>query len=812
MRKAFFPHPAPRRVAGPAPDYDETELYSAEGGVVEEVRLSQDLTLLDITMLGIGALMGGGVFVLLGIGAHEAGPALLLAFFLNGLITIPTMMVYAQLGSAFHDAGGGYLWIKDAMRQPWGFLGGWMGWFSHAVACAVYSLASGFFLLWVLKYLELAAPGPGEGQVLLGGVALAEGTVIALAGVVFAAAFIALNYVGVKQSVKAENAINYVVLTVVVVFLGFGIWSVAQNPGLVRSNFVDFMPMGATGVFAAMGITFIAFEGYEIISQSSEEVKNPRRNVPRAIFISMMGVWAIILLTTIVAVGLVTVQPSWEFLGDHGPLAIVEAAPFVFPASWGAYASLIMLSSAMLLQLVGLNATIYSSSRVSFAMGRDGNLPRFFSGIHAKFRTPHWSVLASGVIIVLMALALPIESVAVAADIMFLMMFILVNVAYIKLHKTMPAERFGYRAPLFPYLPLFAILGKAALTLFLFYHSPIGSLAAVAWIGVGLAFYYAYVSPKEKRVATEKREKEVLHDVRRGGHKDFRIIVPVANPANVPGLALAARDLAKGLDAEVVFLYVVRVPEATPLREGARYVDEARPLFQLAETTVGQDVPMHTVVRIGHNIGEAIRSTAEEKGASLLLIGWRGDRGVGEFILGSTLDTLIENPPCDVAVLKLRGTPPPGKILVPTHGGVHAPLSLRLAAGIARARDATITLYNVVPPEEEHEFQREARLARGRTLLQQTGADLPTTRIVIERAPDPVDAIIKKGKTYDLLVVGASTEPAWRNYLFGAKPEQITERFQGSVLMVKSHMGKRSETMRRLGRRLKGIRRLLRPG
>ena len=796
---------------GLRPTDDDNELVSAEGGGVEEVRLSQDLTLLDITMLGVGALMGGGVFVLLGLGAEAAGPGLLLAFFLNGLITIPTMMVYAQLGSAFHDAGGGYLWIKEALAQPWGFLGGWMGWFSHAVACAVYALASGFFLAWLLKRAGLVAEA-GGGSLLVAGAAVPEGLLIAVSAAVFALGFVLLNYVGVKQSVKAENAINALVLTVVLVFLGFGLWKVGQRPDLVQGNFADFMPKGMGGVFAAMGITFIAFEGYEIISQSSEEVKNPRRNVPRAIFISMLGVWAVILLTTVVTIGLVTAGPSsWEFLGAHGSLAVVEAAPFVFPASWGAYASLVMLASAMLLQLVGLNATIYSSSRVSFAMGRDGNLPRFFRGIHRKYRTPHGSVLASGVIILVMALALPIKSVAVAADVMFLLMFILVNVAYVKLHRTMPAERFGFRAPLFPWLPLAAIVGKALLTGFLLWHEPLGSLAAFAWLGVGLGFYYVYVHPRERALHTEKRGKEVLHEARRGPQKDFRILVPVSNPANVPGLALAAKDLAKGLDAEVIFVYIVRMPEATPLREGARFVDEARPLFHAAERVIGGEVPMHSIVRIGHNVGEAIRSTAEEKGASLLLIGWRGDRSVPEMVLGATLDTLVENPPCDVAVLKLRGTPPPGKILVPTHGGGHAPLSMRLAGAIARARGASVTVYNVVPPEEEDEMMDAARKAKGRALLQQSGAGEARTEIVIEHGSDPVECIVRKGEGYDLLVVGATTEPAWRNYLFGAKPEQITERFQGSVLMVKSHLGKRSETMRRLGRRLKRAWHLLRP-
>lgn len=773
---------------------EPSDVRGAAGEGVEEVRLSRDLTLMDITMLGVGALMGGGVFVLLGLGAGVAGPALLLAFFLNGLVTLPTLMVYAELGSAFHDAGGGYLWVKEALRQPWGFLGGWMGWFSHAVACAVYSLASGYYLVWLLKFLNFLPAEPAN-----------ERVIIMAFGITFALLFVALNYVGVKQSVRAENAINYVVLTAVLVFLAFGVVGIWQHQQLVKENFLDFAPKGASGIFLAMGVTFISFEGYEIISQSSEEVKNPRRNVPRAIFLSLLIVWPVILLSTVVAIGLVPKVPSWQVLGDDGPLAMVEAAQYVMP-----YGSLIVLACAMLLQLVGLNATIYSSSRVSYAMGKDGNLPAFFGHIHPKLRTPHWSVLFSGGIIVGMAL-LPIEAVATSADVMFLLLFLLVDLAYLNLHRKLPPEAFGFRAPFFPWLPILGIIGQFFLAVYLFRFSPLAWLACLGWLGVGLAFYVLFVRPHEKREEVEKRQQEVLHEASRGLTKDYRILVPVANPANVPGLAACAKDLAKGLDGEIIFLHVVRVPEATPLGEGARYVADARPLFQVAERVVHGEVPMHSIVRIGHNVGEAIRSTAEEKGASLLLIGWRGDRTVTEMLLGATLGSVVENPPCDVAVLKLKGTPPPGKILLPTHGGGHAPLSVKLGGAIARARRATVTLYNMIPPEEEGTEAREARKARGRVLMQQGGASDVEHDILIEHGKDPVDAIAQKATGYDLVIIGASTEPAWRNYLFGAKPEQIATRVPGSVLMVKSHMGARIAFLRRAGRRLRRIRSMLRP-
>jgi amino acid transporter len=108
-----------------------------------EVRLSREMRLLDITMIGVGAMIGAGIFVLTGIAAGVAGPALLLVFFLNGIVALLTAMTYAELGSAFHDAGGGYLWVKSSLPDPNGFLAGWMSWFAHAVACSVYALGFG---------------------------------------------------------------------------------------------------------------------------------------------------------------------------------------------------------------------------------------------------------------------------------------------------------------------------------------------------------------------------------------------------------------------------------------------------------------------------------------------------------------------------------------------------------------------------------------------------------------------------------------------------------------------------------------------
>jgi len=788
--------PSYPRPAVPRAPADDPSRHVEGRPDVEEVSLAREITLMDATMMGVGALMGGGVFVLLGLAAGVAGPAALLAFFLNGLITIPTLMIYAELGSAYHDAGGGYLWVKDALGQPFGFLGGWMGWFSHAVACALYSIASAAFILFVA---EAAGWVHGHDENLMKMIAVGVATF-----------FVFLNYIGVKVSIKSENVVNTLVLVAVLGFIVAGLWAVSQRLPLVADNFDPFfIEPGLGGALSttilAMGVTFVAFEGYEIISQASEEIKNPTRNIPRAIWYSMLIVWGIILLVTFIAIGAVQAPAglaTWEWLGGLKERGLIEAASQIMPLG-----STLIVGSALLLQLTALNATIYSSSRVSFAMGRDGNLPTWFGKIHPVRRTPHLSVWASGVIIVGMAL-LPIEAVAASTSLMFLLLFVLVNMSYVKLRNTIPRERFGYRAPLFPVIPILGIIGNAGLALYLYLYEPIAWYASIFWIVVGLGVYYVYVKPREEKQKAHALKASIVHRTHAPVRKNFRVLVPVSNPATARVLARTAGDIARSLDGEVLLLNVVVVPEVTPLSEGRAFAQAAAPVLHEAARAVPEGIPVHTLVRIGHNLPSVIEETAEQEGASLLLLGWRGSGHVRDWLMGSPTHTLVEYPPCDVAVLRVKSERTMGDVLIPTHGGAHAPLSIRLGTAIAKGHGGRATLYHVMGIDEEG---AGARMARGQSLLEQNAIPGVEAQLDLDRAPRVISRLVEKSKEYGLVVVGATTESAWRNYLFGHKTEEVSDRAHGNVLMVKAHHGPAAHRTRQFSRRLKAIRRYLMP-
>jgi amino acid transporter len=226
------------------------------------------------------------------------------------------------------------------------------------------------------------------------------------------------------------------------------------------------MPMGIAGVVAAMGLTFIAFEGYEVIVQTGEEVKNPKRNIPRAIFISLSAVVVLYCLIAFVSIGAIFPEggiPSWEFIGNQGELGISAAAELILP-----YGAFIVLGGGLISTLAALNATTFSSARVAFAMGRHYNLPHKFSAIHPKNKTPYIAILLSGLIMAVMASGLPLDQIAIAAGVIFLLLFTQVNLAAINIRRIYGDKLdYGFKTPFFPVIPIIGIFLKIGLAIYL---------------------------------------------------------------------------------------------------------------------------------------------------------------------------------------------------------------------------------------------------------------------------------------------------------------------------------------------------------
>ena len=783
------------------------------------VTLARSLGYFDATMIGVGAMIGAGIFVLTGIATGEAGPAALLAFALNGIVTLLTAFAYAELASSIPEAGGGYAFVKRAFPGLVGFISGWMLWFAYTVACALYAVGFGGYFL---ELLHSYFPAISEAFVGLVG----HSGAISMVTFAISAFFVSLNLIGADVTGKAENIITVSKIIVLGLFIAFGLNAIGRTPTLFRENFTPFFPKGFGGVMAAMGLTFIAFEGYDLIATVSEEIKDPKRNIPKATFTSLAIAVPIYLLIILVSIGAVDVtgftdifgqQPAdldvpgaqvldptdpaintaWEVMGIYKETGIVRAAENFMPA----VGVLIIVFGGLLSTMSALNATVMASSRVAFSMGREHMLPKVLSTIHPIRRTPHVAVLMTGVILVGIAVGLPVEVVGSAASLLFLLSFALVNLSLILIRKREPELSRAYRVPLFPWLSVLGIVTNLSLAVYQFVFQPVAWVASLIWIGAGVAIYFVYT---RHQVEPEEPSPILMEETLEP--RSYSVMVPVKNHMQARLLGILGSVVAREREGEVLALHVVRVPTQLSLAEGRRYLAEGRALMETVISEARQrDVPVRTMLRVGRNVSQVIDMTVEERDVNLLLLGWPGYTYAADVAYGRVIDLLGADPPCDIAVIRFQERESPERILIPTVGGPHAPLALELAAiqanrhrhETSNAQPVTITLFNVVSPESGKEG-----LTLGHMLLKSLAdAQGIEAEIKVVAHEDAFQAIMEEAQDHNLVIVNAPRERLLEQRLFGSIPDRLARECPKTVMMVKRHMPVKSRLARWLGRK-----------
>ncbi len=728
-----------------------------------EVRLSREMSLMDVTLIGVGAMIGAGIFVLTGIAAGVAGPALIITFSLNGIVALLTAMAYAELGSCYHDAGGGYLWVKEGLPKWNGFLSGWMSWFAHAVACSLYAIGFGAYFAHVLAELGIHVPEFS----FLSPQKLMAGAVAIL--------FAYINFRGASETGKIGNIVTLAKIAILGVFVAFGMELLLRRDPWYEP-FQPFMPNGWGGVFRAMGLTFIAFQGFEVISQCSEEVKNPKKNIPRAVFLSLVIVVPIYLLVAVTALG--SVSPDgmtpWDYLASHKEIALVEVAKGFFSGG-----GIMLLVGGLISTMSALNATVYSSSRVAFAMGRDRNFPTFFSKVHSKNFTPHWAIFVSAILIVTMAISLPIEDVASAADIMFLLLFLQVNIAMIRLRKKRPDLDRGFVTPLFPVLSIVGIVLLLFLALYMFSYSPIAWILTLAWIAAGLGVFKVYATKREVKFI---RKVQALEQLER---RDYRILVCVASEETVTGLLHTAAAIAGEHTMEVILLHVIEVRENRPLLAGLEDQAQAQTLLHQGLTFAGETgMSARSIVKVAHRISQAIGETAEEERCNFVVLGRSRRPPFYERVFSSVVDRTLRVIPGETAILHgSLSERPIRNILVPFGKDAHSRLALDMAPRIAAYFKARFRVLLVVEPDTEVSQQR-ALVADAETVLRELA---PSAELVIESNTDILNGIEQHARTADLLLMGGYSGDFLGNMLGRSLTQEITEQVSIPVLWIREY-------------------------
>lgn len=409
-------------------------------------KLPPILGLLDASMIGIGAMIGAGIFVLPGLAANMAGPAVVISFLIAGIASVLTALCHAELATAIPKAGGAYVFVNETIGGIWGFLAGWGKWFSLVIK-------AGFSILGLIVFASI----------------FFQHIPRTLGIVAIGIAITFINYVGVHVSSKVQNIITLVLLG------ALGIFSAICIPSINPTLYQPFAPYGWSNVFKAAGILYVTFIGFAIIATMVEELKAPERNVPRAMVLSVGVVTCMYMLIALVMTGIV----AYDEL--HPTKAIVDVAEVVMGD-----AGIVLITIIGILAMIStINMCTLAASRISLAMGRDRNLPSILSRVHPTFKTPHMSALLIGAMVIAGAITADLEKLAIAANILVLFAFMLVDFAVIynrRVKKKMPT----FKVPGYPVTPM---LGAASCLILIVQFGAKDLIIGLGVLSAGIAWY-----------------------------------------------------------------------------------------------------------------------------------------------------------------------------------------------------------------------------------------------------------------------------------------------------------------------------------
>ncbi|MCK4252332.1 amino acid permease, partial [candidate division WOR-3 bacterium] len=416
----------------------------------------------DVFAIAAGAMISSGLFILPGLAFAKAGPAMILAYIIAGILVIPTLLAKAELATAMPKAGGVYFFIERSMGAAPGTLAGIAAWFSL-------SFKSAFALVGIGAFAVLINPN----------ITIVQIKLIAVGCCLF---FMVINLFGAKLTGRFQVSMVLFLIGLLILYIFRGTISIQIE------RYTPFMPSGFGAVFATAGLVFVSYGGLTKVASVAEEVKNPGRNIPLGMFLAFIIVLILYSLTIFVTVGLV-----------GGPQLKNSLTPISHGAStfMGVPGSIIMAIAGLLAFVSTANAGIMAASRAPMAMSRDQLLPNFFQKVNSKFATPHCSILFTGAFMIAVILFLGLENLVKVASTMKILLFMFVNLALIVMRESkIQNYQPKFRAPLYPWLQIFGIIGYGFLIMEM---GKVTLSVTVIFIACALLWYLIYVRPKISR-------------------------------------------------------------------------------------------------------------------------------------------------------------------------------------------------------------------------------------------------------------------------------------------------------------------------
>lgn len=433
----------------------------------EVAHLRRCLTATDLTMMGVGAIIGAGIFVLTGIAAAtQAGPAVIFSYLLAGLACGLSAFAYAELASSVGGCGSAYGYAYASLGELVAWLIGWDLLLEYGMDGATVSIGWSGYVNDALRAVGVNLPASLLTDPFHGGI-------INLPAVLVIVTLATILSVGVKESIRFNKVIVYVKLAVIALFIGIGFFT------FDISKWSPFLPFGMQGIVNGAGLIFFAYIGFDAVSTAAEEAINPKRDIP-------IGIIASLLICTIVYVvfaGLLTGMMNYSDLNMTSPVAAALIhVGYRFAAEIISIGAIAGLTTVILVM-------IYGASRVFLAMARDGLLPKYFVKIHDKSQTPRRLIWSLATIMALIAGTIPISQVASLVNMGTLAAFVVVSLGVIVLRHTKPNMPRPFQTPWSPLIPVLAVL----MCVYLMSSLPLITWWCFGlWTIVGAVIYFSY--------------------------------------------------------------------------------------------------------------------------------------------------------------------------------------------------------------------------------------------------------------------------------------------------------------------------------
>jgi APA family basic amino acid/polyamine antiporter len=716
--------------------------------------LKRQLNLVQVVMLGTAGTLGSGVFILTGHAAAVAGPAAIWAVVIAGILSFSIALNYCELATTYPETGGAMTYVREA----WGK--GILSFLVGSMDCISSTFYTALSAVGFAYSVSVFVPALHESPLGIGAVAI--GAILV---------FVILNILGVTKVGNIQVVMGASLLVAFAIYLiaGFTMPNGFQTATLLPFGrwFTSDNPLTNFGVILkTIALIYAMYVGFEVIADDAEEVKNPTKNIPLAIMISLFLIVVVYTLVVTVAMGTSSTIAGSEtaisdtiriFLGTPGATMIGIAG--------------------MVGALTSINSSMLSATRESFTLSRDGSWPAFLSRLN-QVRVPYNAILMIGAVSMLVTLVGAVDFLSYITSGGYLFVLLLSNLSMITLRKKYPYIHRPFKVPAFPLTPIIAslvcliVLRYSDLTALLFMGGVLGIFAIYYYVKLGVESWQA--------------EHQRSQDPGR-----YRLVVPMQDASGLENVVrLGARIANADNEMNLCLLQVVdkQVAEDEQARERLN-LSRRYTLEKFIKYAVERNVPMYSKTVSGASTaGGIIDEMRGDNNVRLLLFKWPVNEG-NQLEFGENLEAIIRSGLTNVGVLFDRGVDRIEDILVPVGGGLHCKLAISLAENLAQADHASIDFIRVVDEDLDDELYEDQMAFLQEVVMTELGNIPGNANLHIIRGKDPANAIVAEAqdRDYDLIIIGSFEGQAKPGLPFGEVVDKVVRGSNTSVLVLRQH-------------------------